>query len=116
MPLLHGTKPIEYLAAAALGGLLAIGGLLILLLARDSWGYGVILLLGGGAFAVRFGIEARRRYARRSQVQAALTAEHSAVVPGLAHLPDGDRVTFNDAEGKPTRRGVMKDGKVVFLD
>lgn len=116
MPLLRGTKPVEYLVAAVLGGLLAVGGLLILLLARDSWGYGVALLLGGTVFAVRFGIEARRRYARRSQAQAALTAEQFVVMPGLAHLPDGDRVTFNDAEGQPARRGVMKDGKVVFLD
>ena len=116
MPLLHGTKPVEYLVAAILGTVMAIGGLLILCFARDSWGDGAALLLGGGALAVRFGIEARRRYTRRSQAQTALTAEQFAEVPSLAHLPDGDRVTFNDAEGQPARHGVMKDGKVVFLD
>ena len=116
MPLLHGTKPIEYLLAAVLGGLLAVGGGLILLFARDSWGYGLALLLGGAVFAVRFGVEARRRYARRRHVREAVTADRFALVPELAHLPDGDRVTFNDAEGKPSRRGVMQDGKVVFLD
>lgn len=32
------------------GALLAIGRLLIRAFARDSWGYGVALLLGGGTF------------------------------------------------------------------